>query len=425
MWGCILAFGISFKLSISLARFQLKMGVRGMTEPSKETSPDHESAESPQPSNELIKSARAWNEWDGICKILTNAFVVATLVCTVNLLPRLLAGGPRLQDGLLAVVPAGLSLLFSKESLEKVSPVREDLRALLELLKIPKICHDEALLCSSFLFFLFMLFWNLRACDIANDRYNDAKKQIEKNLSSATKLAEAESNLKVAIALNPGHAEAHAELGWLYELRQDLSPAMSEYKLAMQSGSDIARIRLARLYLLDALGKDGQDVKKDDQSPAKASSEKAEKQSTQNGLDAEVMLKRPDIAASILMQDYKRLQDLPDDTLDRQLLKRSFYVALSWARMEQGRYTEATQVMYWAFEQHNKIKVESSKNHKEPEADDNIPSTIIYCINAELLDRQNKHSIAEGEWIKCRNSIGSIDIDEDQWLGRAYKRLKL
>lgn len=74
----------------------------------------------------------------------------------------------------------------------------------------------------------------------------------ERNLSSSADrdIAQAEALLKRAVKLDPNFAEAHYELGLLYEDEQQEAGAMREYELAAKLRPDFAKAhyRLARLY---------------------------------------------------------------------------------------------------------------------------------------------------------------------------------
>lgn len=56
-----------------------------------------------------------WDEYDWLWKFLSIVLVAATLVFTVNLVPRFWAGGPSIPGAAVAVIPGLLTLLFSKD----------------------------------------------------------------------------------------------------------------------------------------------------------------------------------------------------------------------------------------------------------------------------------------------------------------------
>lgn len=124
----------------------------------------------------------------------------------------------------------------------------------------------------------------------APDIYND--RGLENYLAS--QLSEAVSNLNSALKLDPNCAEAHYNLGSLYEDLGDFDRARSEYRMAMLGGLAAAYNNLARLHIL-------------------------EKDYCQ--------------AVDLLLKGLKLAEHDAE--------KYAFWKNLGWARLEQGRYAEA------------------------------------------------------------------------------------
>ncbi len=65
------------------------------------------------------------------------------------------------------------------------------------------------------------------------------------------RLAGAQNNFKLALALNPNHMQTHYNLGRIYEDLLDFKNARAKYQIARKGGFAPAHNNLARLYILD------------------------------------------------------------------------------------------------------------------------------------------------------------------------------
>jgi tetratricopeptide (TPR) repeat protein len=124
----------------------------------------------------------------------------------------------------------------------------------------------------------------------APESYND--RGLENYMAS--QLSEAVSNLASALKLDPNCAEAHYNLGSLYEDLGDFDRARSEYRMAMLGGLAAAYNNLARLHILE------KDYRK---------------------------------AVDLLLKGLKLAEHDAE--------KYALWKNLGWARLEQGRYAEA------------------------------------------------------------------------------------
>lgn len=338
-------------------------------------------------------SVHPCDRFDWLWKFLTVGCVVVFLSILLDFIPRFWAGGPSVWGAIAVVGPALLTWFFGKDLSEGVSWIRQNLDAALEKTKIPipKFWRREVAL------LLALILTGLAWCNsqnfkswIANQYYNSAVQHLKlqensysgsQRLSDSKFLADAEANLKRAIAFNPDHAEAHFELGWLFEQRQDVEEARKEYKLAMQSNSLIARIRLARLYLLD------------------------EKENSTNA------------AAVILLQNGRSIVEQFPYLEDQ----KSWYTAMGWARLQQKRYEEAEEELDNANQVHEKLKNTIPNYIDDPK---NKPPTTFYCVRAAVLEKLNKQEAAREKWKECADSSNPRDLDEDWWLTKAKQRVK-
>ncbi|GAA6619646.1 tetratricopeptide repeat protein [Scytonema sp. NUACC26] len=171
----------------------------------------------------------------------------------------------------------------------------------------------------------------------------------------------AQGNYEMALKLNPNYAEAHFNLGRLYEDLQDSERARSEYHLAIKGNLDKAYNNLARLYITNK--------------------------------------KNPkyDEAVALLQ---KGLQVVKNDSIKYNLNKN-----LGWVRFEQKRYTDAKAPLQEA------ISLGSKR-------------AAAYCLLAKVLDAQEAKKNALTQWENCLKYASSgRSHEEDRWIDEARKRL--
>ncbi|MCA1995313.1 MAG: tetratricopeptide repeat protein [Coleofasciculus sp. S288] len=327
----------------------------------------------------LNSSAEAWwwfltHKWDRLDWLWSSS----TLICMTlsfsllaDIAPRFWAGGPTTLGAFAIIGSSVLNLIVGGGVLTQTG--REAKEHLLEKLKIPKHWWKEFSLGVTFLLFIGLASVHLHLPEIAVLYNERGKKQAEVDKGwNSKKLASAESNFKRAIAINPDYAEAHYNLGWLYERRQDLSDARTHYKIAMQGGLVSARVRLARLYLLD------------------------EKEPTS-----------VNTAVALLIEGWGS-GDVNNATAQEQYL---WHKTLSWARIKQERYDEA-------FEQ-----LEIAKELRDEVTWDRIPRDSE-CLTAMILEGQGKQKDANTQWQQCKELASQFDPDEDIWITKIQQRSK-
>lgn len=325
------------------------------------------------------------DRFDWLWKLVTVACIVVFLSLFLDATPRFWAGGPSVWGAIAIVGPALLTWSLGKDLSEGLSRVRGKLDGALEKTKlpIPKPYRREIALLVA------LVLTGAAYCKsqdlknwIAEHYYHQAEQQLDHGKDSESKtLATAEANLKRAIAFNPDHPDAHFQLGWLYERRQELDTARTEYKLATQNGSLLARVRLARLYLLD------------------------EKENSANA------------AVIILLQEGRSaVEQFPDKEIQK-----SWYTALGWARLQQKRYEDAKEELNRANQLHKELKRTIPGYLDNPQQK---PPTTFYCVMAEVLEKLNNRQQAKEQWEQCGDWSNPRDLDEDWWLTKVKQRLK-
>lgn len=304
-----------------------------------------------------------WDAWDWLWKCLTIIGWTANLSLLVNIGTRFLSVGVGLAGASAVILPSIIALLQASSSVTKSG--QEGFEKLLDKLNIPKQFQQEAKLASTFMMSgLLVGFW--LALPSISDIYNrnGLRNKRQGNLGIA------EQDYLRAISLNSDNAEAHFNLGNLYEEWQDLEKAKKEYKIAVAGDFTKAYNNLARLYI------------KDKKYP-----------------QAAVLL-----AKALVLANKNNIN--PE-------VRYSLFKNLGWASLKQGRYQEAQQTLQAAIGIANNPKV--AKYISNPGS--------AHCLLAQVLDKQKK-STSLLEWKKCSDLSSRLNIDEYMWLHLANKKLK-
>jgi len=172
-------------------------------------------------------------------------------------------------------------------------------------------------------------------------------------------LSSAEEDYQRALSLNPDDAEAHFNLGLLYEELQDFASARKEYILAIQGGEITTAINnLARLHILN---------------------------------------KNYPAAVHLLLKAQSEAK------LDQET-QFAIWKNLGWARLKQGDIPGAETALSEA------IKLD--KNSAAP-----------HCLLAQVREAQNNQTEALKEWETCNQYANSLNPDEDSWRIQAQQCL--
>ncbi len=304
-----------------------------------------------------------WDDWDWLWKFLTVIGWTANLSLLVNIGTRFLSIGVGLGGAFAVILPSILALLQVKNEVTKSGG--EGFEKLLDKRNIPKHFHQEAKLASTFMMSgLLVAFW-LGLPFISNVyNFNGLRNKRQGNLGLA------EQDYLQAISLNSDNAEAHFNLGNLYEEWQDWEKAKKEYKIAVAGDLPSAYNNLGRLYIKD-----------------------------KKYLEAAVLL-----AKGISKTRNKNIDDE---------VKYSLYKNLGWATFELDRYEEAQETL--------KVAIDITKTAKAAKSINNPGSA--YCLLAQVLDEQKKSSSLQ-EWEKCSQLGSRLNIDEYMWLHLANEKLK-
>ncbi|GEM_PF-674956 len=364
-----------------------------------------------------------WDRLDWLWGLLTAGFIVVSLSLAANIVPRFWAGGPSTVGSVTAIGTSLLSLLLGKESFDQAIRGREALERRFEDSQIPRHLQQEVICIATGGIFVFMIGFSLSLPQMAKFYNWRGERQMHEDGGwNSDKLASAESNFQRAIALNPDNAEAHFNLGWLYERRQNLDEARTEYKIAMQGGSVIARVKLARLYILDDQEKYGTSnavtsLLKEDSTlklAATPSLRLARLPHLTNHVKSGTMT-----AFHILWEGKEEAQHA-----DKQEEK-SWYTAIGWTRLQQGRFDQALFYLDEAVRLQEELKQETENqvNDRNRLTSAYVSNAHSYCLRAQVLEGQGKQQIAKDDWDKCDRLTNPSAPEVDIWSEVAKQRL--
>lgn len=182
----------------------------------------------------------------------------------------------------------------------------------------------------------------------------------------------AEENYKRAIQLNRSNADAHFNLGRLYESLQNQDAARTEYRLALQGNNPTTYNNLARLSILN---------------------------------------KDYAVAISLLLKGLESIKGQPNNAEAKYLMLKN----LGWARLEQKDYAGA------------KAQLESAIALKNGELKNRLQENLAapHCLLAQVLQSQGSKAAAKAEWETCIGFADRGNPDEDAWVRTANQFLSL
>jgi len=284
---------------------------------------------------------------------LALALLAISLSLIADIASRFLSGDTDAY-GVLAIVAPTLLTLFTTRSVLTDAGQKVIQRMLGSFKFIPAGWREElGFIASIVLLLLLTLFWfSLPA--IARS-YND--QGYEKYFQG--EFTGAKADYERALALDPALLETHYNLGVLYEDLNQADQAQAEYQLAVQGYKlDAAYNNLARLYILD------------------------------ENYDAAVPLLLT-VKTEKLAQDDKVSYDVQKN--------------LGWARLGQGRYSEAAAVLEEAIQM-------------------NPQAAPAYCLLTQVYEAQQAGpQTIEAAWSNCLGYIDQTKPDEDRWYGLAQQ----
>ena len=304
--------------------------------------------------------------WSDRLDWLWSAVSVTLLTVSLGLMgdiaPRFLTGRPDSFGAFTVSAQSVLTLLVAGGALTKAG--QEALKSFLKAINVPeKYWHELGAFGSLIVVCIFFI---LRQSlpQIGTTFYTNPGIESRRNGDWSS----AEEQFKRAIQLNADDAQAHFQLGLLYEDLQLIDQARPQYQLAIQGGIPAATNNLARLN---------------------------------------IMKKEYTAAVSLLLKalDTDKKQPLDAKT------KYSVLKNLGWARFKQGNYPDAEANLLQAIDLKSRTKLE------------NYEIAAPHCLLAQVMEAQKEKKAALTEWKIC-NQYASITIPEqDEWAAIAQKRL--
>jgi tetratricopeptide (TPR) repeat protein len=304
--------------------------------------------------------------WSDRLDWLCSAATVTGLTISVGLLgdiaPRFLTGGPDSLGAITVSIQSVLTLFAAGGALTKAG--QEGLKRSLEKIKLPKKYWHEVGAASALLLMVSFFGFRQSLPWIAANWYTTPSKESRKQGDWGL----AEEQLQRAIKLNADDAEAHFQLGNLYEDLQQKDQALSHYQLAIQGGNTPAINNLARLHIL-----------KQDNS----------------------------VAVSLLLKALAQEEKYPLSPQTKHAVLKN----LGWARLKQKNYSDAQAKLEEA------IALETKTKFQPYEIADS------HCPLAQALEAQGEKTASLSEWKTCNQNANITIPEQDEWATIAQKKL--
>ncbi|AOY82137.1 tetratricopeptide repeat protein [Moorena producens JHB] len=299
------------------------------------------------------------DRFDWLWNALTVTSLTASVSLVVDISSRFLSTSPGFIGSFAVISQSALTLLTAGGVLTKAG--RTGVEEILSGLGIKKYLWQEVKLGLSVVLLVSLIGFR-GSLPLISDCFN--KWGFDK-YDNKGDWSSAQSNYERALSLNPDNAEAHYNLGRLYEDLQELDKARTQYRLAVEGGLDAAYNELVRLYIQD---------------------------------------KNYSQAVSLLL---KGLDTVPEAETGTQyaLLKN-----LGWARLKQERYAEA--------ETYLRDAIELDKTFNQTPA-------AAHCLLAQVIENKPEKDPdnALAEWKICLRYTDIRNPDEDIWVGMARERI--
>jgi tetratricopeptide (TPR) repeat protein len=311
----------------------------------------------------LKASTNPWSDrFDWLWSGVSVTFLTVSLGLMGDIAPRFLTGGPDSFGAFTVSAQSVLTLLVAGGALTKAG--QEALKSFLKAINIPeKYWHELGALGSLIVVCIFFI---LRQSlpQIGTNFYTNPGIESRRNGDWSS----AEEQFKRAIQLNADDAQAHFQLGLLYEDLQLIDQARPQYQLAIQGGIPVATNNLARLN---------------------------------------IMKKEYAAAVSLLLKALDTDKKQPLDAKTKYAVLKN----LGWARFKQGNYPDAEAKLLEAINLKSTVKLE------------NYEIAAPHCLLAQVMEAQKDKKAALTEWKTC-NQYANITIPEqDEWAAIAQKRL--
>lgn len=312
-----------------------------------------------------LASSFWWEKLNWLWNGLTLVFFALSISLIVDGIPRFLSGGLDMATVLAVIIPSLLALLTSGSLTPIGREARNYLFQKLDQSRWPLLNVVLGFSLALTLIIIHQFFFD----DLANHFHQQGKQ-----FYLTGKWEQAWSNYQKAIAFNPSYAEAHYDLGVLYEDWQKFDMAKSEYQLAVRQ--DTSANLLIRLQAYNNWGRIL--ILEEEYTKAIAPLKQGK-----NALDEE---------------ELKTNQDL--QKVQYALLKN-----LGWTQLELKNYTEAKSLLQEA------IAFNSTK-------------APAYCLLAQVFEAETQEDEALNNWTNCLTYADSGSPDEYLWLSIAREKLK-
>jgi Tfp pilus assembly protein PilF len=308
------------------------------------------------------------DRWDWLYRSLSLVLWTVILAFLINIGNRFFQGGLGVSGAFAVILPSLLTLLKARSEVTKAG--QRAFTELLHRLQVPKQWHEEVKLSATGLLLLGLLVFWFSLPKIAN-LYNQSGYHAYHNQA----YSQAESLYKQAISLDSEHAEAHYNLGVLYEDWGEREKAEQSYQIAASQGNIRAHNNLARLLIFQ------------------------EKYAA---------------AVHHLQQALVIIENYPEGESAQPEEKYSIYKNLGWARLQQERYRDAQRYLFVA----NKLaKGENKDEISKPGS--------VHCLLAQVYEKLGKEETANEQWQSCCQLASRMVPEEDAWLHRARQQLEV
>jgi tetratricopeptide (TPR) repeat protein len=307
-----------------------------------------------------------WEKFDWLWNALSVTAITIALSLLVDTSSRLLTAKPDTFSTLAVAGQSVMTLLAGGGALTKAG--REAIERILIALNIQPRFWQEISCGLAWLLVISLYGLNSALPTIA----------IMVNQEGVENMAEgriesAEANFEKAIALKPDYAQAHLNLGMIYEDLRDYDRALIQYEIA----SNIQ--------------------------PRNEAEQAAVLQAYSNLSRRKILDENYSVAASVILSGLELAEsssNTQDTKLQYELLKN-----LGWTRLEQGRLDQAETILQDALE----------LNPQGGEA---------YCLLAETYAAQGNTTAAVENSQQCLAYGDGRDPSQDIWLGRSQERLQ-
>ena len=302
---------------------------------------------------------------------LTFGSWTVSIALLINIASRFFSGGPDVVGAIAVILPSLFALLKAKSDLTEAGQKGFD--TLLQWMRIPAVINARAKFSSTLILLIGLLFFWQKLPQVSQ-----FYSRLGLNHYRADELSSAEINYQRAISLDPNNAEAHYNLGRLYEDWLRFDDAEREYQIAVSANIPRAHNNLARLYILE---------------------------------------KNYSEAVSLLIKGLRLVEEeltLPEES--RSIYPEDHYNLLknlAWVRFEQSQYENA-----------EKLLSEAILISNNPEIIKYVQSRAsVHCILAQVLELGGDKD-AHSQWELCQQLADSSIPEEDTWLNLADEYLQ-